>query len=52
MSGDHEAALERAIEAYATARQLALDFNQPEPIRAEHAAEAMRAAGDILELLD
>jgi hypothetical protein len=45
-------ALDRALEAYATAWQLSLDLNQTSALRAAHRAEALRASADILELLD
>lgn len=47
-----EPALERAIEAYESAQQIALDFNQPRESREAAQAEANRAAADILELMD
>ena len=49
---EQQPALQRAIEAYNTARQMALDFNQPAAMRQAHEDEMMRAAADIIELLD
>lgn len=42
----------RAVEAYETHRQLALDLNQPADMRRAHEAERDRALGVILEVLD
>jgi|GEM_PF-6270779 len=52
MDDDEQPALERAVEAYNAARQMVLDLNQPTAMRQAHEDEAMRAAADILELLD
>jgi len=43
---------QRAVEAYETARQMALDFNQEAHIREFWEGERKRAEGQIHELFD